>query len=148
MQSEPSTNTLRLSVAICPPGLAFYFCFLSSRLRWVGDGRECEHDSLLRLHSLPGAPFLFDHTGHQKLYNHLKRCSGDILQQRLRSPKKSLLLSLNSWPFWLFLWWLFLRGSFFSLQKFLLLGHVCDQGGPIHWWFCSRHFVPDFFCFP
>lgn len=111
-----------------PAGFLVLFLFYSfPRLRWVGDGREHEHDSLLRPHSLPGAPHLSNHTGNQKIYNRLKRCSGNILQQTFSLPYRGFfsvefMTILIVFVVIIFAWFIF-----FNLQKLLF----CFR----HWFF-------------
>lgn len=116
----------------------FIFVFFLSWLRWVGDGRTWTWFTFKAPLTRRSSSSLRSHWTSKALQSPSTMFWPYFTAE---SPRQRVLFTLNLWPFWLFLWRLFLHGSFLNLQKLLLLGHGCEQGGPIHWWFCSRHWI-------
>lgn len=124
-----------------PPGFGVLFLFFSfSQLRRVGDGRELEHDSLLRPHSLPGAPYRCDHTGHQKLYCRLKRCSAIFYSRGYSLPNRGLFSLWIHDHFDCFCGDYFCVVHFLAYRSFFFLAMVVNKEVPF-----ADDVVPDIF---
>lgn len=125
------------------PRVRRFLFFSFSQLRRVGDGRELEHDSLLRPHSLPGAPYRCDHTGHQKLYCRLKRCSAIFYSRGYSLPNRGFFSVWIHDHFDCFCGDYFCVVHFLAYRSFFFLAMVVNKEVPF-----TDDVVPDIEFFP